>query len=147
MNESVATSYDGIEITVGSLFSHEDGTRLLVTGISDKIEDGEHLIYVEKVFGPTDWCEVREKSLASSVEAFSLEEDHSLKLFIISFDIKNVNKTGVKKITGEIEISDYERRSAELTAESLFSKVPGVFEINWIISAKYRDDPNDKSKI
>lgn len=53
---------DGEPLEVGQTVWHEDGTELKVLGFGDK-EDGETIVRVEYVDGPTDWSEVRSLSL------------------------------------------------------------------------------------
>lgn len=49
---------DGVEINVGETVWHEDGTELIVIAFGD-VQDGETMLYVEYVAGPTEWDEVR----------------------------------------------------------------------------------------
>lgn len=53
---------DGVPIKKGETVWHEDGTELKVLGFGDK-EDGEILVYVEYVSGPTRWASTRSLSL------------------------------------------------------------------------------------
>ena len=53
---------DGEPLEVGQTVWHEDGTELRVLGFGDE-EDGETIVRVEYVDGPTDWSEVRSLSL------------------------------------------------------------------------------------
>lgn len=53
---------DGKLIKVGETVWHEDGTELRVLGFGDE-EDGETIVSVEYVSGPTIWGEVRSLSL------------------------------------------------------------------------------------
>lgn len=53
---------DGVPIKVGDTVWHEDGTELKVLGFGDE-EDGETLVYVEYVSGPTRWASTRSLSL------------------------------------------------------------------------------------
>lgn len=53
---------DGVPIKVGDTVWHEDGTELRVLGFGDE-EDGETIVRVDYVDGPTDWSEVRSLSL------------------------------------------------------------------------------------
>ena len=49
---------DGVEIRVGDTVWHEDGTELVVIAFGD-FQDGETMLDVEYVAGPTEWDEVR----------------------------------------------------------------------------------------
>lgn len=49
---------DGVEIKVGDTVWHEDGTELVVIAFGD-VQDGETMLDVEYVAGPTEWDEVR----------------------------------------------------------------------------------------
>lgn len=49
---------DGVEIKVGDTVWHEDGTELVVIAFGD-VQDGETMLVVEHVAGPTEWDEVR----------------------------------------------------------------------------------------
>ena len=54
---------DGIEIKVGdTVWQEEDGTELRVIYFGHK-EDGERMVGVERISGPTDWAECRSGSL------------------------------------------------------------------------------------
>lgn len=54
---------DGKEIKVGdTVWQEEDGTELRVIYFGHK-EDGEHMVGVERISGPTDWAECRSLSL------------------------------------------------------------------------------------
>lgn len=53
---------DGEPLEVGQTVWHEDGTELRVLGVGDE-EDGETIVRVEYVGGPTRWGEVRSLSL------------------------------------------------------------------------------------
>ena len=52
----------GVPLEVGQTVWHEDGTELMVLGFEHE-EDGERIVRVEYVDGPTDWAEVRSLSL------------------------------------------------------------------------------------
>lgn len=53
---------DGEPLEAGQTVWHEDGTELRVLGFGDE-EDGETIVRVDYVDGPTDWSEVRSLSL------------------------------------------------------------------------------------
>ena len=54
---------DGVEIRVGDAVYHEvDGTKLLVLGFLHE-EDGERLVKVKRITGPTEWSSCRNLSL------------------------------------------------------------------------------------
>lgn len=53
---------DGRPLREGETVWHEDGTQLRVTGFGDE-EDGETLVEVYRISGPTDWGECRSLSL------------------------------------------------------------------------------------
>lgn len=53
-----ALDADGVEIRVGDTVWHEDGTELIVIAFGD-VQDGETMLDVEYVSGPTEWDEVR----------------------------------------------------------------------------------------
>ena len=54
---------DDLPLPIGDIVYHEvDGTCLRVLGYGHE-EDGETLVHVERVFGPTNWSECRNLSL------------------------------------------------------------------------------------
>lgn len=53
---------DGEPLEVGQTVWHEDGTELRVLGFKHE-EDGETIVRVEYVSGPSNWSEVRSLSL------------------------------------------------------------------------------------
>ena len=53
---------DGVPIKVGETVWHEDGTELRVLGFKHE-EDGERIVSVKFMDGPTNWSEVRSLSL------------------------------------------------------------------------------------
>ena len=55
-------AFDGKPLRVGETVWHEDGTELRVLGFLHE-EDDETIVKVERVSGPTKWCECRSLSL------------------------------------------------------------------------------------
>lgn len=53
---------DGVPIRKGDTVWHEDGSELLVIGFGD-VQDGETMVLVDYVAGPTEWGDVRSHSL------------------------------------------------------------------------------------
>lgn len=54
---------DGKPAKVGETVWHEDGTELRVTAVTDDCQDGERMIAVKRLSGPTDWGIVRSLSV------------------------------------------------------------------------------------
>lgn len=66
---------DGLPLPVGDIVYHEvDGTCLRVLGYGHE-EDGETLVRVERVFGPTNWSECRNLSLLHERPAGPVDQD------------------------------------------------------------------------
>lgn len=72
---------DGRPLREGETVWHEDGTELRVVGFGHE-EDGETLVEVERVSGPTDWGECRSLSLTherTATDTWERLEDDATK--------------------------------------------------------------------
>lgn len=80
---------DGVEIKVGDTVWHEDGSELRVIRFGD-VQDGETMLGVEYVAGPTKWGEVRCLSVThTSPDSWErLEEDMAKHPCVYAADVK-----------------------------------------------------------
>lgn len=74
-----ALDADGVEIKVGDTVWHEDGSELRVIRFGD-VQDGETMLGVEYVAGPTKWGEVRCLSVThTSPDSWERLEEDTMK--------------------------------------------------------------------
>lgn len=108
---------DGVEIRVGDTVWHEDGTELVVIAFGD-FQDGETMLDVEYVAGPTEWDEVRCLSVThTSPDSWErLEEDAESIRQTIACNFGDFSPSNFKQSGDSLQdrVSDLVRRAKAL---------------------------------